>query len=72
MAIRTIRYEDDELLRKISKPVKEMTPRIKTLISNMIETMNAEDGVGIAAPQVGVLKRIFIIKDEEGNPKGFY
>lgn len=48
-----------------------MTWRIKTLISDMIETMNAEDGVGIKAPQVGVLKRIFIIKDEEGNPKVF-
>lgn len=68
MAIRTVRLEDDPILRKISKPVKEITPRIMELIEDMIDTMEVENGVGIAAPQVGVLKRIFVILDEEGVP----
>lgn len=61
MAIRTIREDQDEALKKHCKPVKEMTPRLKELIGDMIETMHESNGVGLAAPQVGVLKRIFVV-----------
>ena len=66
MALRTIRTIGDEVLNKPCKPVKEMTPRLKTLIEDMIETMYDADGVGLAAPQVGVLKRIVVIDVGEG------
>lgn len=61
MAIRTVRVMGDELLTHISKEVKAMTPRTKVLIEDMLETMYEEEGVGLAAPQVGVLKRIAVI-----------
>ena len=61
MAIRQIRVDDDEILRKRCKPVKEMTPRIQELIDDMFETMYENNGVGLAAPQVGILKRIVVI-----------
>ena len=61
MAIRTIREAGDPILRKISKPVKEITPRVKELIDDLIENMHVADGVGLAAVQVGVLKRIAVI-----------
>lgn len=57
----------DPTLRKVSRPVTEITPRIITLIDDMIETMRAADGCGLAAPQVGVLRRIAVIEVEEGN-----
>ena len=66
MALRTIRTIGDEVLNKTCKPVKEVTPRIKTLIQDMIDTMYAADGVGLAAPQVGILKRIVVIDVGEG------
>ena len=65
----------DETLRKVSRPVEEITPRIKTLIDDMIQTMRASGGCGLAAPQVGVLRRIAVIEVEDGkvydliNPK---
>ena len=65
----------DETLRKVCRPVDEITPRIQRLIDDMIETMRAADGVGLAAPQVGVLRRIVVIETpDEGlfvliNPK---
>jgi peptide deformylase len=65
MALRHIRVYDDPLLRKISKPVKAIDHRILTLLDDMIETMNTANGMGIAAPQVGALKRIVIIEFEE-------
>lgn len=71
MAIREIRLEEDPILRKKSKIVKEITPRIKDLISDMKDTMIKANGVGIAAPQVGVLKRIFLIYDENSEIKVF-
>lgn len=61
MAIRNIRTEGDLILRKISKPVKEITPRTEELIDDMIESLVEYNGVGLAAVQVGVLKRICII-----------
>lgn len=57
----------DELLRKVSKPVTEITPRIITLLDDMIETMRHAEGCGLAAPQVGVLRRIAVIEVEEGK-----
>ena len=61
MAIRTVRVLGDEILRKRSREVKELTPRIQELIDDMFETMYAEDGVGLAAVQVGVLRRVLVI-----------
>ena len=61
MATRTVRIIGDELLRKKSREVEEVTDRINELIDDMIDTMYTEDGVGIAAPQVGVLRRIVVI-----------
>lgn len=61
MAIRNIREIGDTVLNKPCKEVKEITPRIRELIDDMIETMYEANGVGLAAPQVGVLKRIVVI-----------
>ena len=61
MAIRNIREMGDEVLSKRCKEVTQMTPRIKELIEDMLETMYEANGVGLAAPQVGVLKRIVVI-----------
>ena len=61
MALRNIREYGDEVLARRCKEVKEITPRIKELAQDMIETMYESDGVGLAAPQVGVLKRMFVI-----------
>lgn len=61
MALRNIREIGDEVLTKQCKEVKEMTPRIKMLIEDMLDTMYEANGVGLAAPQVGILKRIVVI-----------
>ena len=61
MAIRKIREIGDEVLTKVSKEVKEMTPRTLTLIEDMLDTMYEANGVGLAAVQVGILKRIVVI-----------
>ncbi|MBQ7954275.1 MAG: peptide deformylase [Lachnospiraceae bacterium] len=61
MALRNIREMGDEVLNKPCKEVTEMTPRIQDLIEDMIDTMYEANGVGLAAPQVGVLKRIVVI-----------
>lgn len=66
MAIRNIRELGDDVLRKTSKPVAEVTPKIKQLIGDMLDTMYEADGVGLAAPQVGILKRIVVIDIGEG------
>ena len=60
MALRNITIRGDEILAKKCKPVKEITPRIAEACADMVETMMAADGVGIAAPQVGIMKRFFI------------
>ena len=57
----------DPTLRKVSRPVTEITPRILTLLDDMIDTMRAEGGCGLAAPQVGVLRRIAVIEVDEGD-----
>lgn len=56
MAIRNLRFEGDPILRKTSKEVKEITPKIVELVDDMLETMYESNGVGLAAPQVGILK----------------
>lgn len=66
MAIREIRKKGDEILRKKCKPVKEINERVTELIDDMLETMYDADGVGLAAPQVGILKRICVIDVGEG------
>ncbi len=70
MATRTIRVMGDEILTKPCKEVKQITPRIKELIEDMLETMYEANGVGLAAPQVGVLRRIVVIDvgTEEPEP----
>ena len=67
MAVRQIRVIGDEILTKKCKPVKEMTKRTKDLIEDMFETMYQADGVGLAAPQVGILKRVVAIDVGDGN-----
>lgn len=57
----------DEVLTKICRPVDEITPRIITLLDDMIETMRHADGCGLAAPQVGVLRRIAVVEVEQGE-----
>ena len=74
MALRKIREYGDEILEKKCREVREMTPRLKELVEDMLETMYQAEGVGLAAPQVGVLKRIVVIDVGEGpitlvNPK---
>ena len=59
MALRNITIKGDEILAKKCKPVKQITPRIAEACADMVETMLAADGVGIAAPQVGIMKRFF-------------
>lgn len=61
MAIRTIREEGDEILKKVSRPVENIDEKIQILIDDMIETMHKFNGVGLAAVQVGVLKRVVVI-----------
>ena len=67
MAIRKVRVIGDEILGKVCKPVKEMTPRTRELIEDMFETMYEENGVGLAASQVGVLRQIVTIDVDDGN-----
>lgn len=66
MAIRQIRYSEDPILRKISREVTEINERIKILLDDMVDTMYKDEGVGLAAPQVGVLRRAVVIDIGEG------
>jgi peptide deformylase len=75
MAKRKIVQYGDDTLRRVCRPVDTITPAILTLLDDMAETMRAADGVGLAAPQVGILRRIAVIETEPGklieliNPK---
>lgn len=71
MAIRNIRLEGDEILKKKSKPVDEINEKILTLIDDMFETMYSQNGVGLAAVQVGVLKRVVVIDVGEDEPEPY-
>lgn len=66
MAIRNIVKEGDETLRKICRPVTVFDERLSILIDDMIQTMHAADGVGLAAPQVGILRRVVVIDIGDG------
>lgn len=66
MALRTIRVQGDPILNKVCREVVEMTPRIQILIEDMLETMYEANGVGLAAPQVGILRRVVVIDVGDG------
>ena len=66
MALRNIRINDDPILRKVCKPVQEITKKTEELVGDMLDTMYEANGVGLAAPQVGILKRIVVIDVGDG------
>ena len=66
MALRTIRIQGDPVLTKNCRPIAEMTPKIRELAEDMLDTMYEANGVGLAGPQVGILKRIVVIDVGEG------
>ena len=68
MALRTIRIQGDPVLTKVCRPIPEVTDRIRTLAEDMLETMYDANGVGLAAPQVGILKRIVVIDTTGEDP----
>ena len=67
MAIREIRLSGDEILRKTAREVEKVDDRIKELLQDMLETMHKYNGVGLAGPQVGILKRVIVIDLYDGN-----
>ncbi len=67
MALRHIVTEGDDILRKNCRPVTEVTDRIRMTLEDMLETMRTEMGVGIAAPQVGIMRRMFVAEPEPGR-----
>ncbi|MDE6889742.1 MAG: peptide deformylase [Eubacterium sp.] len=66
MAIRQIRVAGDPILHKVCKEVKDMTPKLQTLVEDMLDTMYEANGVGLAAPQVGILRRIAVVDIGDG------
>ena len=66
MAIRQIRYFGDPILRKVSRDIEKIDERLKILLEDMMDTMYKHDGVGLAAPQVGILRRVIIIDIGDG------
>ena len=69
MAIRNIREEGDEILKKVSKKIEVIDDKIRTLAEDMFDTMHKYDGLGLAAVQVGILKRIIVIDLYDGKSK---
>ena len=67
MALRNIVVEGDEILRKRAREVTEINERICEILDDMLETMRASDGLGLAAPQVGIMRRMFIVETEPGE-----
>jgi len=67
MAKLQIRKVGDEVLRKTCRPIEEITPRVLTLLDDMIDTMRDANGVGLAGPQVGIMRRIAVVEVEEGE-----
>jgi peptide deformylase len=68
MALRNIRYEGDDVLNKVCREIKENSPKLQQLIDDMFDTMYEANGVGLAAPQVGILKRLVVIDTTEEDP----
>ena len=69
MAIRTIVKEGDPILNKVCRPVTKFDDRLATLLDDMRETMIAADGIGLAGPQVGMLRRLFVVWDTTDAPE---
>jgi len=67
MAILSVRKYGDPVLRRRALPVDQVTPELRTMIANMIDTMYDEVGIGLAAPQVGIALRLIVLADEEGR-----
>ena len=67
MAIRNLRIDDDPVLRKISRPVDKFDARLSSLIDDLFDTMYKNEGVGLAAPQVGILKRVAVVDTMDGT-----
>ena len=67
MAILTIRTDSDPILSKVCRPIDEITPRITTLLDDMVETMRSAEGVGLAGPQIGVARRIVVVECTPGE-----
>ena len=73
MALRTIVTEGDPILRKKCRPVDEVSDRIRMILDDMVDTMRDAQGVGLAAPQVGIMRRMFVAEpDPEADPKAVY
>lgn len=66
MAIRELRFNGDEILRKVSRPVTDFNEKLWELLGDMADTMHKEQGVGLAAPQIGILRRVVVIDVGEG------
>ena len=66
MAIREIRLDGDDVLRKVARPVTEFNEKLWTLLQDMTDTMHKAEGVGLAAPQIGILRRVVVIDIGEG------
>ena len=69
MALRNIVTDEDPILRKVCRPVGEVTPRIQMILDDMVDTMRDANGVGLAAPQVGIMRRMFVAEPE---PEGVH
>ena len=67
MAIRNIVKEGDEVLKKVCRPVDRFDDHLKQLVQDMKDTLTKANGLGLAAPQVGVLRRLFVMLDEDGQ-----
>lgn len=67
MALRNILTEEDPVLRKVCRPVDEVTDRIRMILDDMVDTMRDADGVGLAAPQVGIMRRMFVAEPTPGE-----
>ncbi len=67
MALRNVRIDGDEILRKKSREVDKIDERILTLLDDMVDTMYEKDGIGLAAPQIGILKRLVVIQVDDEN-----
>ncbi|QSX06863.1 peptide deformylase [Sedimentibacter sp. zth1] len=67
MALRNVRIEGDDILRKKSRKVEKIDDRVLTILDDMLDTMYYSDGVGLAGPQIGILKRLVVIDVDDGN-----
>ncbi len=69
MAVLNLVIYPDEPLRRVAQPVTHFGPELERLVQNMLETMHAHDGVGLAAPQIGIAKRIIVLQEPDKEPK---